>query len=432
MSRISPSEMLDKELRALLWDGINGAESGNILSVLMRQATAKVIQEALESELTQFLGRERYERYRSDDETQQKPLRNGYKERTLRTAEGPIKIQLPQVRNTTEPYQSTLWQFLKGNSDVLQWLVVEMYARGLSMRDIEDAFTDKDGNCLISKSQASELTDSLRQDYEAFARRDLSDFEVVYLFVDAVYEPMRRVGRTKEAIFSCWAILSTGERVLIHMDVGVSESYVSWKSFLTDMVRRGLRTPVTITTDGAPGLTRAVEETWSQSMRIRCWFHKLQNVLAKVPDEAQKEVKDFLWSIRDAPDWATGMQLAGQFIDKYEGIYSRAVSSFQDDMEASLAHLYLPPIHRVHVRTTNLIERTFVEQRRRTKVIPRFMSEESALKLTFATIWRVSQRWSRTRFSEHERSQIDKLKVRLGLVSPTEPTSTPSAEVLAG
>jgi len=94
------------------------------------------------------------------------------------------------VRATPEPFQSRLLTFLRGHTDVLQRLVTEMYARGLSTRDIEDAFRDITGHCLISASAVSELTDRLWEDYEAFTRRDLSGFAVEYLFLDAIYESL--------------------------------------------------------------------------------------------------------------------------------------------------------------------------------------------------------------------------------------------------
>src|SRR5690606_9632239 len=133
---------------------------------------------------------------------------------------------------------------------------------------------------------------------------------------------------------------------------------------------RGLRTPITVTTDGSKALIRAVEETWSNAYRIRCWAHKARNVLSKVPKEADFEIRSYLASIREAADWATGRQLATMFIEKYRERFPRAVASFEDDLEASLAHLRLPPIHRRVVRTTNLIERAFGEERRRTKGSP--------------------------------------------------------------
>lgn len=94
----------------------------------------------------------------------------------------------------------------------------------------------------------------------AFTQRSLKDFDVVYLFPDAVYESLRRSSQSSEAILYCWGVLSNGSKVLIHLDLAQVESYTAWKDFLTNMVDRGLPTPLTVTTDGAPGLTRAVRE----------------------------------------------------------------------------------------------------------------------------------------------------------------------------
>jgi putative transposase len=103
--------------------------------------------------------------------------------------------------------------------------------------------------------------------------------------------------------------------------------------------------------------------------------------LQKVPSEAISEIRASLDAVMLAPDYAKGQQAANKFIEKYEKIYPSAVRSFKDDLEASLAHLKMPGIHRKYVRTTNLIERSFEEERRRTKVIPRFFDEKSTLKL---------------------------------------------------
>mgnify|MGYP001047238467 CR=1 FL=1 len=420
-SSVPPSERSAKEIQALL----NGEckEGESLLSNFLRAGIQKIVHEILEQEVSAFLGRGWYERGRDnpDDESQSRPWRNGYKERTLRTAEGLIPVQVPQVRNTREPYRSELWPHLKGNSDELNRLVTELYARGLSTRDIEQVFKDpQTGRKLLSRSQVSAITDALNEEYAAFAKRSLSGFDVVYLFVDAVYEPLRRVGRTREAILCSWGILSDGSKVLLHMDVAGSESYSAWKAFLVDLVRRGLPAPLTVTTDGSPGAIRAVEEVWSDAIRIRCWVHKMQNVLDKVPKEAHGDVKAFLTSIRDAPNWATGKQLAEQFIETYRREYPRAVAAFEDDLEASLAHLQLPAIHRRSIRTTNLVERSFTEERRRTKVIPGFTSEESGLKLIFATLWRVSESWRGVRFTEHEQRQIAHWRARIRAAQQSE------------
>ena len=183
--------------------------------------------------------------------------------------------------------------------------------------------------------------------------------------------------------------------------------------------------PLTVTTDGAPGLIKAVEAIWPEAERIRCWVHKMRTVLDKVPDEAREEVKTFLQPVRDAPDYETGRQLAHVTIKRFTGDYPSAMRSLQDDLAASLTHLKLPPVHRKNVRTTNLIERSFEEERRRAKVVPRFRGEKECLKLVFASLWRASERWRRVRFTEYERKALERYREsRQAARAPTESPAT--------
>jgi transposase-like protein len=178
-----------------------------------------------------------------------------------------------------------------------------------------------------------------------------------------------------------------------------------------------------MTSDGAPGMLRALEEAFPQSVRIRCWMHKMQNVLGKLPEAARNEVKNWLAAVRDAPTLEEGRRKAAQVIEMYEREYPAAMKSFADDLEASLAHLRVPEAHRKFVRTTNLIERAFEEQRRRTKVIPRFFDERSCLKLAFAALDRAARGWQRIHISDSEQRQLATLRSELGLDPP--PTEAP-------
>lgn len=409
MTRIPPSQKIREEVQRLLSDGFNG--EGDITSRLLRLGAQRLVQELLEQEITDFLGRGHYER-RSDGETHS-GYRNGYKPGRVRSAEGEIPVSIPQVRDTAGPFDSRLLSFLRGHTDVLERLVAEMYARGLSTRDIEDAFRDSTGVPLISRTGVSQVTEALWEEYEAFRQRDLSGFDIEYLFLDAVYEALRRHTPVREGILCAWGILSDGRKVLLDMALGNKESYACWLDFLRDMVRRGLRVPLTITTDGAPGLLRAVQEVWSQSLRIRCWVHKMRNIMDKLPEDARMEVKPFLLAVRDAPTYEAGKQAAAEVLERFGRRYPSAMACLSEDLEASLAHLHVPAIHRQFVRTTNLIERSFEEERRRTKVLPQFFDERSCLKLVFATLSRASQRWQRVRFSELERKQLAILRARL-------------------
>lgn len=447
MTSVPPYQRAEEALRDILQRGVDGVSqpsqrpadpsnqgqgasasasaSASVTSVLMRLGLEALLNRALEEERTDFLGRERYERTgRSETPAEhadeRSGYRNGYKPGHVDTAEGRVPLAVPQVRATDEPFRAQTLAAVRGRTAELERLVVELYARGLSTRDIEDAFRDpQTGACTLSRRAVSGITEALWEEYETFQQRELAEFPVLYVFLDALYEALRRQGRTREGLLCAWGICADGRKVLLHLSVGNSESYESWRDFLRDLVKRGLPTPLTVTTDGAPGLLRAVDEVWPKTLRVRCWAHKMRNILAKVPEEAQAEVKAFLEAVRDAPTVEAGRQAAEHVLAQFSTAYPSAMRSFSDDLEASLAHLELPLAHRKFVRTTNLIERSFEEERRRTKTLPRFFSEHSGLKLAFAVLWRASQRWQRVRISSLERKQLDLLRQRLGITAPS-------------
>ena len=254
MKKMLPSQRISREISELLNQGLFGEE--NLLSILVQKSVKKIIQEILEQEIQDFLGRGYFER---KPETANKGYRNGYEPKTIKTAEGKMTLEVPQLRNTEETYRSSFLGRPGSVSPELERLATEMYVRGLSARDIEDALKDEQGNLLHSKSGVSEITEALSKEYNRFCRRDLSGYDVVYLFVDGVYESLRLQLGAKEAILCAWAILSNGRK----------ESYDCWKSFFRNMIARGLRAPLLVVSDGAPGLIRAIEECFPESKRQR-------------------------------------------------------------------------------------------------------------------------------------------------------------------
>ncbi len=402
--RIAPSERKAQELRAMV-EGQNEAQSGGeLLSALVRLSTERVLQEALEQEQAEALGRARYERRAGSQ-----GYRNGYENGTLKTAEGVLRLQVPQISGRTEPGRSQLWSGLAKTSEVLKTLIVEMYTGGMSQRDIEYSLEKALGEFVLSKSTVSELTDTLTQEYEAFRTRDLSGYEVAYLFMDAVYEPLRRWG-SKTGVCCVWAICVDGRKVLLTLSTANSESSESCLEVLRDLVKRGLQTPVTITTDGAAGLTKAIDAIWPKALRIRCWFHKMQNLQQKVPPQAWPEFKALVMDMRDAPTVTAAEQRRQAIVTRYQRDFPEACRCLLADGEASLNHLYVPQRHQQYVRTSNLAERAFEEERRRTKVIPHLWDEGSVVELVFAVLIRVSERWGKKCFSEFEQQQIRSLR----------------------
>jgi putative transposase len=411
MRRVPPSAVTREQIQQLL---TTASPAGtNVLSQLALLGVQYLGQLGMEQEQADLLGREHYQRSGGEPAG----YRNGYEPATVHTAEGPVSLRVPQVRGTEQPFRPKILEFILGNSQVLEHLVQEMYARGLSTRDVEDCFRDEAGNPMLSRTAVSQITDQLWEDYRQFCTRDLSGIELQFLFLDAVYESLRRYG-AKEGVLAAWGTSADGRKQLLHLAVGNKESEACWTEFLRNMVGRGLRAPISVTADGAPGLINAIELVFPNSLRSRCWYHKLGNIAAKLPEEAKPEVLAHVRAVRDAPTYEAGQTAAAGVLERFSSLYPSAMRCFADDLEASLNHLKVPVRHRIHVRTTNLLERSFVEERRRTKVIPRLLDERSAMKLVFATLIRCSERWQRISINELERQQLKMLRRELGLDPP--------------
>ena len=385
MKRISAPEQTREQLRALIEGRLGTAPERSSLVLL---AARLILEEALESEVSDRIGRERYER--ADGEA--KGYRNGYRPGRMKTAEGMVEFAAPQVRDTPEPFVSEIRENLTGRTQALEDLAVELYARGLSTRDIEDAFTDEGGRRLLSRAAVSEITERLWAEYEAFIKRDLSENRIVYLYVDGIAERLR-AGRPREAVIAAWGIGEDGRKVLLHLMAGSKEDTETVRAFFQDMRMRGLGDPLLVVSDGAPGVIRAIEECFPRSAHQRCLAHRMRNLAVKVPTDLWPEFKTRVAACYQAPSRAIARELTNGIRSEYAATLPYAVSCFEDDFEACIAHLRLPVTHRRTTRTTNLLERLFVEERRRLKIIPNGFGEKPILKLMFGALIRAAERW---------------------------------------
>jgi len=149
-----------------------------------------------------------------------------------------MEYSAPQIAGRDEPFRSAIREHLKGHTQGLEDLAIEMLARGLSVRDIEDAFKDENGRLLLSKSAVSQLGERLWEDYRAFAQRDLSEYEITYLFVDGIAERLRPSAK-REPVLAVWGFTIEGRRVLLHMMTGSKEDVETVTACFEDMKRRG-------------------------------------------------------------------------------------------------------------------------------------------------------------------------------------------------
>jgi putative transposase len=405
VERVPPSEKTKAELRALLAQGT----IGDLRSDLVRLSVKRVVEEAMEAAVRELLDRDYYERREEGSEG----YRNGHREGRLKTSEGEVRYAVPQVRGTSSEPIAALRSALSGKTEELERLAAEMFARGCSYRDIEDTFRGADGRSLLSRTALTEVTEALWKEYEEFATRDLSELQPLYLFIDGIAERLR-AGAPREAVLAAWAITWEGAKVLVHMAPGTKESTECCREFLQEMKRRGLGDPVLVATDGAPGLMRAVEECFPTSRRQRCLAHRMRNILAKLSEDAIDEFRQAATAAYQAPSPAMARTLRDDLVERFGKEYPAAVACFEEDFEACIAQLHCPPGHRRTIRTTNLLERLFREERRRLGATGTLLGgERVVLKIMFASVIRAADRWRGIRISEFERRQLEKLRDQL-------------------
>ncbi|MCF7805941.1 MAG: transposase, partial [Candidatus Marinimicrobia bacterium] len=280
--KVRPSEQKRKMVDQL----INGElETDDFLTKLLQLGTEQILQETMEQERTELLERDWYER---SEGAQALGYRNGYQDVSVKTTAGTLDLKKPRVRETDHPFESQVLQRLDAIDQRLAQLTIEMYTRGLSTRDIEATLVDDDGTPLVSRSSVSRITEALTAEYEDFIARDLSQYDVVYLFVDGVYEAVRSYTQN-QAILAAWAICSDGTKVLLHLAAVQSESTAAWETFFEEMVKRGLRQPLFVVSDGNKGAHAAIARYCPESKRGRCIAHKLRNLSVKLPQDVHDQ-----------------------------------------------------------------------------------------------------------------------------------------------
>jgi transposase-like protein len=200
---------------------------------------------------------------------------------------------------------------------------------------------------------------------------------------------------------------------------GSKEDAETVSAFFQDMRARGLGDPLLVVSDGASGIIKAIEVCFPRSIRQRCLAHRMRNLAAKVPEDLWPEFKARATAAYQAPSRKIARELAEGVVADHGAELANAVGCFMDDFEACIAHLRLPMTHRRAWDTasimpvTNLLERLFVEERRRLKIIPNAFGEKAVLKLMFGAMTRAAERWRSIRITEFERRQMAALRHEL-------------------
>jgi transposase-like protein len=268
-----------------------------------------------------------------------------------------------------------------------------LYLHGLSSGDFVPALGQFLGSSAgLSAAVITRLTETWQAEQRAFAERDLSGADYVYLWADGIHVSIR-LEEHKLCLLVMIGVRADGRKELIALADGYRESAESWADLLRDCARRGMRAPVLAIGDGALGFWGALREVFPEAREGRCWFHKTANVLAALPKSSHPGARKALAEIWGAEDKDHARAAVKAFEAAYGAKFPKAVAKITGDLDQLLAFYDYPAEHWVHLRTTNPIESTFATVRHRSKITKGPGSRAAGLAMAFKLIESAQDRW---------------------------------------
>ena len=381
-----------------------GHESGkgsspSLIDEIVREGARRMLAEALAAEVDAYIARFADER---DGSGRRLVVRNGYHQsREVLTSAGAVEVTAPRVNDKRtdlatgerKRFSSAILPPWARKTPKITEVLPLLYLHGLSSGDFVPALGQFLGSSAgLSAPVITRLTETWQAEQRAFAQRDLSAVDYVYLWADGIHVNIR-LEEHKLCLLVMIGVRADGRKELIALADGYRESAESWAGLLRDCARRGMRAPVLAVGDGALGFWNALREVFPQAREGRCWFHKTANVLAALPKSAHPGAKKALAEIWGAEDKAHALAAVKAFEAAYGAKFPKAVAKITDDVEELLAFYDYPCEHWVHLRTTNPIESTFATVRHRTKVTKGPGSRAAGLAMAFKLIESAQDRW---------------------------------------
>ena len=361
---------------SLLWENVEE---------MARRRIEVWLQDLLEQEVTEFLGRARSQRRSTVDATS--GYRNGYgKARKLTLRNGTVRLYRPRVRDTEEKFESRLVPLFVRRTPEVSALLPELYLHGLAEGDMDLALRGLLGDeAPISASTVARLKQKWQAEHEVWAHEPLDEQEVVYLWVDGVYVKAG-LEKDKAALLVVLGALSDGSKKILAVTPGHRESTQSWSSVLRDLKKRGLRAPTLVIGDGHLGIWAAIRNVYPEVEEQRCWNHRILNVLDKIPARHQAQAILMLRSIPYAETRQEAERLRRVFEVWCEKNQLEAAQKvLASDWSRMVTFYRFPKEHWPHLRTTNPVESPFAALRLRTDAAKRFKKVANAT----ALIWRM-------------------------------------------
>ena len=371
------------------------------LDDLAREGARRMLVSALAAEVEEYVSAHKHER---DDAGRALVVRNGKaRARQVTMGSGTVEIEAPRVNDKRvdedgerQRFTSAiLLPYMRRSPKVTEVLPI-LYLRGLSTGDFKPALESLLGESAsgLSPSAITRMTTEWEEEHALFRKRSLADRDFVYIWADGIHVNVR-LDDDRVCLLVVMGARPDGEKEVIAIEDGHRESKESWLGLLRDLKARGMQAPAVAVGDGALGFWAAVREVWPDTREQRCWFHRLGNVLDKLPKSVQSKAKAALREIMYAEGREDARKAIESFATTYGAKHHKAVESLRKDEAKLLTFFDFPAEHWKHLRTSNVIESTFATVRLRTRVTKGPGCRSKALTMAFKLLQQAQARWRR-------------------------------------
>ena len=367
-----------EELQESFWGDLQGRA---------QQAAQKFFQQVSERQRDRYMVSAPYQRSEG-----RKDYRNGYYERDFVTKFGVLRLRI--ARSRKRGFLPEAVKKFQRRADDVTLLIREAFLRGISTRQVGRVVATLTGE-VVSPQTVSRITQSLDHTVRQFHQARLAD-DYAYLFLDGVSLRMRRpTGRKRVHMLVAYGVRQDGTRHLLAFLRSRGESQADWEGLLTDLYRRGLegKKLLLIVTDGCAGLAAAIQTVYPRVGHQRCWVHKMRNILEHVRKRDYDEVKQGAQAIYRADSRTRAQAAFRRFGARWLRDYGPMVRRLERDLPELLSFFALPRHLWKKVRTTNVIERCFVEVRRRTRPMVCFVNVQSVDRIIYSIFQRFNLEW---------------------------------------
>jgi putative transposase len=365
------------QLRDSFWGDLEGHT---------QRAAQQLLNRLSEQQRDRYMVRGAYERGPRQD------YRNGYYERDFVTKFGTLRLRVPRTRKRS--FLPPVVGKFQRRAEEVTLLIREAFLRGVSTRQVGRMVAVLNGEA-VSAQTVSAIARSLDQAVEEFHRARLSD-DYAYLFLDGVSLRMRRPGRRKRVhMLVAYGVKQNGTRHLLGFLRSRGESQADWEALLNDLYRRGLEGEnlLLIVTDGCAGLAAAIATVYPRVAHQRCWVHKMRNILEHAKKRDYDEIKRDAQAIYRADSRGEAVYAFRRFRARWQNEYGSTVRQLERDLPELLSFFALPRHLWKKLRTTNVIERCFVEVRRRTRPMVCFVNVKSVDRIIYSIFQRFNLDW---------------------------------------